>query len=142
MSDRLITRAEQEFRDAFTRLKNDQPINMPKGTPVSQNNVSLEAGKVSSALRKKRYPELVREIQAYTVPLNLDAEQKRAIKNEIKKNRLNDKEMIKALRAELSDSQSQIVYAHYEIIKTLRKCAELQALYNRVVPPPVRLKRT
>lgn len=56
-------KAEQSFRAAFIRLKTDAPLILPKGTPVSQNNVAREAGSDPSALRKSRYPSLIQEIQ-------------------------------------------------------------------------------
>jgi hypothetical protein len=57
--------AEQRFRAAFDRLKDDKPQILPRGTPVSQNNVAKEAGTDPTALRKKRFPALIREIQAW-----------------------------------------------------------------------------
>ena len=55
--------AEDRFRKAFDRLRYDFPKVLPKGTPVSQNNVAKEAGCIPSALRKSRFPILVMEIQ-------------------------------------------------------------------------------
>lgn len=57
--------AEKLFKDAFERLKCDKPIRLPRGTPVSQNNVAKEAGRDPSALRKSRYPRLIRAIQKW-----------------------------------------------------------------------------
>lgn len=57
--------AEDQFREAFLRLRNGHPRVLPPGTTVSQNNVAREAGCDPSALRKKRYPELIEEIQEY-----------------------------------------------------------------------------
>ena len=57
--------AEKLFQDAFERLKKDKPIRLPRGTPVSQNNVAKEAGRDPSALRKSRYPRLIRAIQKW-----------------------------------------------------------------------------
>lgn len=57
--------AEAAFRDAFERLKRDKPTRLPPGTPVSQNNVAKEAGRDPSALRKSRYPRLIRAIQKW-----------------------------------------------------------------------------
>lgn len=57
--------AEQAFRVAFERLKRNCPERLPPGTPVSQNNVAREAGCDPSALRKKRFPSLVAEIQQW-----------------------------------------------------------------------------
>lgn len=57
--------AEMMFRDAFERLKHDKPIRLPQGTLVSQNNVAKEAARDPSALKKSRYPCLIREIQKW-----------------------------------------------------------------------------
>lgn len=57
--------AEKLFQDAFDRLKQDKPNLLPRGTLVSQNNVAKEAGRDPSALRKSRYPRLIRAIQKW-----------------------------------------------------------------------------
>lgn len=57
--------AEQRFRLAFERLKANTPKLVEFGTLVTQNNVAREAGCDPSALRKARFPALIREIQAY-----------------------------------------------------------------------------
>ena len=57
--------AEKLFRDAFERLKCDKPTTLPRGASVTQNNVAKEAGRDPSALRKARYPRLIREIQKW-----------------------------------------------------------------------------
>lgn len=44
--------AETAFRAAFLRLKLGKPQVMPKGTPVTQNNVAREAGRDPSALKR------------------------------------------------------------------------------------------
>jgi hypothetical protein len=54
-----------KFRDAFERLKLGKPDILPKGTPLSQNNVAKEAVADPSTLRGTRFPELVSEIQAW-----------------------------------------------------------------------------
>ena len=42
-----------------------KPTTLPRNTPVTQNNVAKEAGRDPSALRKLRYPRLIREIQKW-----------------------------------------------------------------------------
>lgn len=59
------SRAEQRFRDAFERLKRNEPLLLSKGTEISQNNVAKEAGVDPSALRSSRFPELASEIQEW-----------------------------------------------------------------------------
>jgi hypothetical protein len=60
-----VSKAELKFREAFERLKQGKPDILPKGTPLSQNNVAKEAGVDPSALRRARFPELVSEIQEW-----------------------------------------------------------------------------
>jgi hypothetical protein len=64
---RINKTAEDQFREAFIRLKTGAPKNLPPGTIVSQNNVSREAGCDPSALRKNRYPGLIGEIQEHVL---------------------------------------------------------------------------
>lgn len=63
--ERKVSKAELKFREAFERLKAGKPNLLPKGTPLSQNNVAKEAGVAPSALRRSRFPELVDEIQIW-----------------------------------------------------------------------------
>lgn len=60
-----VSKAELKFRNAFECLKQGKPDILPKGTPLSQNNVAKEAGVDPSALRRARFPELVAEIQEW-----------------------------------------------------------------------------
>ena len=57
--------AADQYRDAFERLKLNRPQLLPKGTPVTQNNVAKEAGSDPSALKKARFPSLIAEIKTY-----------------------------------------------------------------------------
>lgn len=61
----VVGKAERAYLAAFERLKEGRPEVLPIGTPVSQNNVSQEAGKCASALRLERYPKLAQDIKAY-----------------------------------------------------------------------------
>ena len=63
MSKHPSDKALREFSEAFERLKRNEPKRLLRGTPVSQNNVSREAGKDAAALRKSLYPDLVGAIQ-------------------------------------------------------------------------------
>lgn len=64
-SDTSETPAKQAFREAFDRLKANKPVKLAKGTRISQNNVAKEAGCDPSALKKSRYPDLIKEIQTW-----------------------------------------------------------------------------
>ncbi|MBP5053736.1 hypothetical protein [Pseudomonas chlororaphis] len=61
----MLGRAETAFREAFERLKLNNPNLLPRGTLVTQNNVAREAGVDPSALKKARFPLLVAEIQCW-----------------------------------------------------------------------------
>lgn len=68
-----MSKAEGLFRAAYERLKVNEPTNLPKGALVTQNNVAKEAGKHPTALKKERYPALVREIQDYLKQQEIDS---------------------------------------------------------------------
>lgn len=65
MSSTSKKTAEQAFREAFERLKQNKPTVLPQDSQVTQNNIAREADRDPSALKKDRYPLLVLEIQAY-----------------------------------------------------------------------------
>lgn len=69
--------AEERFRAAFERLKENNPTELKRGTPVSQNNVAKEAGKDPSALRKNRHGKLIADIQAWVSAGNIGRAGKR-----------------------------------------------------------------
>lgn len=69
-----MSKAETVFKEAFERLKSNTPINVPKGSKISQNNVAKEAGKHPTALKKDRFPMLVLEIQDYLKQQEIDKE--------------------------------------------------------------------
>ena len=76
IEQRKISKAELKFRDAFQRFKEGELEILPKGTPISQNNIAKEAGVDPSALRRARFPELVTEIQNWIEEHKEEAEQK------------------------------------------------------------------
>ncbi len=86
---------ESEMRAAFERLKNGEPNNLPKGTPVTLSNVAKEAGMNPVSLRKERYPNLHREIKAYAEINTSPVE-----KPKTKKTRESDSKRIKRLTLE------------------------------------------
>lgn len=57
--------AEQLFREAFQRLKNNKPIILSADYTISQNNVAREASRDPTALKIARYPILIDEIKSY-----------------------------------------------------------------------------
>ncbi|MDR6392615.1 hypothetical protein [Paraburkholderia phenoliruptrix] len=132
--------AEQRFRGAFDRLKDDRPRILPRGTPVSQNNVAKEAGTDPTALRKTRFPALVREIQAWVEIHSQQQGLERARRELKKKSREDLTEQNSRLVKERDDAQSQLTSAHRLVLELLQKNAILQAKIDELRPPPSRLK--
>lgn len=120
-------RAESAFREAFDRLKRDKPDRLPKGTPVSQNNVAKEAGCDPSALRKARYPSLIAEIQRWIEEHAPDASPspRQAILAQRSRNR-SLREKIKALKAERDHALSLLVEADAKILDLTMENMRLQ----------------
>ncbi|MCG5078588.1 hypothetical protein [Paraburkholderia tagetis] len=133
--------AEQRFRLAFERLKTDKPQVLPRGTPVSQNNVAKEAGTDPTALRKARYPALIREIQAW-VEINC---QEKALQRKRQDRRRRDREdltaKIKQLEQQRDNAQSQLTSAQRQVLELLQERARLQARLDELLPPPTLLRK-
>lgn len=133
--------AEERFRAAFERLKADKPQALPRGTPVSQNNVAKEAGTDPSALKKRRYPNLIREIQAYVEI----ADHERAIQKERRSRQRRRREdlqaSVKKLQEQRDRAQSQLSSAHRAVLELLQENAILKARIEALLPPPTPLRR-
>ena len=107
MSSKTKT-AEQEFREAFERLKTNKPERLEKGSQVTQNNVAREAGRDPSSLRKGRYPTLIYEIQAYTTVIRESATKKkqrsdnrtRSSRNQLKSYKRQRDELVSIIEAQ------------------------------------------
>lgn len=140
MSSRTdLTTAEQRFRQAFERLKENRPKILPRDTPVSQNNVAKEAGCDSTALRKSRFPTLVREIQAY-VEIHKDARPSKRQKTLIaRENRRLLKDELSVLARERDIAQSQLLSAQKTILELTHERALLQQELDKFRPPVKRL---
>jgi hypothetical protein len=133
----VIGKAEQAFRDAFERLKRGKPEVLPKGTPVSQNNVAREARRDPSALKKDRYPSLIREIQLWVDehPSASPPSPRQAILGTRRRNRsLNEK--IETLKIERDRAMSLLVEADAKILELTVENARMAALLpkNTVLP--------
>ena len=55
-----------EYFEALNRLKIDEPIRVPPGTPINNNSVSLEAGRKVGSIKKSRdvFADLILSIQS------------------------------------------------------------------------------
>lgn len=124
--------AEQAFRDSFERLKLGKPQRMPKGTPVSQNNVAKEAGCDTSALRKTRYPSLIAEIQKWVEEKNVNPAPSPRQKLLAQRSRNRSlQERIAELKAQRDHALSLLVEADAKILELATENARLAALQPR-----------
>lgn len=131
------SRAEDSFREAFSRLKKDAPQRLAKGTPISQNNVAKEAGCVPSALRKSRFPSLIAEIQRFVedqvkiAPVS----PRQTMLGQRRRNR-SLKEEIVAVKIERDHALSLLLEADGKILELLLDNSTLQArLHDQNVFP-------
>lgn len=134
-----IETAEERFRAAFERLKEGMPIVVPKGTSVSQNNVAKEAGTDPSALRKARFPALIREIQAWVELNGHEAAEKKKRQDRSKKAREDMTTKLKYVKAQRDFAQSQLLSAHRQVLELSEQNAHLQARIDELLPPPRKL---
>lgn len=133
--------AKDRFRQAFERLKVDKPAILKPGTPVSQNNVAKEAGCDPSALRKSRFPSLIREIQAYVELHGNLRPSKRQVEIKKRKARQEQKHRLDDVVAERDSAQSQMVSANRRIVELTEELKLLRMQLDQLRPPPEPLKR-
>mgnify|MGYP003609266311 FL=1 len=126
---RKVSKAELKFREAFERLKVGKPDNMPKGTPLSQNNVAKEAGVDPSALRRARFPELVADIQAWIESHKDEVPQKSPRQMMLaQRSRNRDlQEKVKALEEQRDKALAQLLDAQSRILELTLENQRLQA---------------
>ena len=115
--------AADQYRDAFERLKLNRPQLLPKGTPVTQNNVAKEAGSDPSALKKSRFPSLIAEIKTY---VELHAEERPPSLNKVN---LLARQKSRALR----DRIEQVARQRDQLASLLSEAdAKILELYDRI----------
>jgi hypothetical protein len=139
--------AEKLFQDAFERLKRNKPTRLPVGTPVSQNNVAKEAGRDPSALRKSRYPRLIRAIQKW-IEDNGNAPRNRNSSASLIKGARGKNRELKARIIELTQQRdramARLVIAEDSILNLHRRLQEYKARVgesDNIVPHPAAAKR-
>jgi len=114
--------------EAFERLKINKPEIVPKGTPVSQNNVAKEAGVDPSALRSSRYPVITKSIKTWIAENSNKSHQKsQRQKNIIQRSRNKDlKEQIRDLKEQRDNALSKILDAQRQIVELTRENKSLR----------------
>lgn len=127
--------AETNFREAFERLKAGAPQVLPASSLVSQNNVAKEAGCDPSALRKARFPGLVKEIQAYLATNSLErpiSERQRLLK--ARQASRSKSETIADYKAQRDDAVSRLVEADELIVELTCRVRDLEARLEDLQP--------
>lgn len=122
--------AETLYREAFVRLRNGNPIHVPKASPVSQNNVAKEAGRDPSALKKSRFPTLIREIQDW-VDSHGPERQKKSGNSAVVASRNRNrrlKENIADLKLQRDEALALLVQADSKILELALENSRLEAL--------------
>ncbi|MEK6198826.1 MAG: hypothetical protein N2B60_01200 [Psychrobacter sp.] len=118
--DKQPGRAEIRFLEAFERLKVGRPELLPKGTPVTQNNVAKEAGVNPSALRRTRYPDLVDKIQSWIDENKDNSSQQSTRQKSLAKTAKN-----RSLKQQLDDIKAQNDIALSKLMEAERMIIEL-----------------
>lgn len=116
--------AEDRFRAAFERLKNNKPLIKAPGTSISQNNVAVEAGCDPSALRKTRFPSLIREIAAFVEIQKSKEPSKRQVLKASRQSRADLKQQLKDVAAQRDHAQSQLLAARQRILELTAELAQ------------------
>lgn len=140
LNEKQLT-AEKRFKQAFERLKANQPDILPKNTPVSQNNIAKEAGCDPSALKKDRYPSLIREIQAWLEVRKDAGPTPRETARKARDNRRGEKETLDDAKNQRNIAQSRLLSAHQRILELTLDNEKLQRDLDRYEQPPTPLKR-
>jgi len=133
--------AEARFRQAFERLKDGRPKLVEHGTPVTQNNIAREAGCDPSALKKARFPALIREIKAY---LELQQVGDQVAARKASRHRAARRSLDERLAdAELQRDQAQsvLVSANLRIVELTEEVQSLRRRLDELQPPPIKFGR-
>lgn len=111
---------------------------MLRDTLITQNNVAREAGRDPSALKKDRYPGLIREIQHWIeqYPSDGPPSPRQSILSARKRDR-SLKEKIEALKTQRDLALSMLVEADAKILDLTLETARLQALVSHSNVRPI-----
>jgi len=116
-----------EYRTALNRLKDGQPKIVPKGTKITRDAVSLEAGRGKGSIKKSRpiFSQLIADIEAAAAEQSLP---KRRVEQQ--SDRL--KSEIKDLRIQLDAALSREMSLVYELFEVKHALAKIT--HSKVVP--------
>ncbi len=120
VKERVVSKAEIRFLEAFERLKSNNPEILPKGTPVTQNNVAKEASVNPSALRRSRYPELAQQIQNW-----IEDNKENSVQKSSRQMMLAQRSKNRELREQITSLQEQRDKALSMLVETQREIVSL-----------------
>ena len=120
VKERVVSKAEIRFLEAFERLKSNNPEILPKGTPVTQNNVAKEASVNPSALRSSRYPELAQQIQNW-----IEDNKENSVQKSSRQMMLAQRSKNRELREQITSLQEQRDKALSMLVETQREIVDL-----------------
>ncbi|WP_454838358.1 hypothetical protein [Pseudomonas mohnii] len=131
--------AEESFYSAFTRLKTNTTMILPKHSEVTQNNVAREAGCDPSALRKSRYPRLIDEIKLW-ISQNGSKRPESLRQEKLKQRERNRslREEINLLKAERDSALSLLMEADARILELFIENQRLKATQPKTNVLPMR----
>ena len=141
MSSEAELTAEQRFRQAFERLKANEPKLLKTGTPVSQNSVAKEAGCDPSALRKSRFPSLVREIKAYVELHKDDVQSIRQTTLKQRAIRQKQRDILADVIRQRDVALSQIASANRRMVELSEEVKMLRLQIEGLRPSPSQIRR-
>lgn len=110
----------QEYYEALDRLKTYKSVRMPKGTKITNDSVSLEAGRGKGSIKKSRpaFAQLIIDIDEAATK-----QSKSKDKDIERSNRLNTK--ITDLQSQLDAALAREMSLVYELFETRKRLANL-----------------
>lgn len=113
MADALV-----DYFDALIRLKTGRPVHVPKGTKITNDAVSLEAGRSKGSIKKSRdiFFDLIQEIDAAAIEQSKGSNEQT---DKLDKAKRNFDQCRRELEAALAREVS-LLYELYEVKKQLR----------------------
>lgn len=129
VDNRESGRAADAFFAAFERLKTGAPQRLPKGSAVTQNNVAREAGVDPSALRKSRFPNLIRQIQEWAADAGTQLPSTSARQKVLRQRSANRglRERLDAVIVQRDQALSKLVEAEARIVELTLELSSAEA---------------
>lgn len=121
-----MTQPLTEYFEALHRLKNDRPINIPKGTKITNDAVSLEAGRGKGSIKKSRsiFTELILAIDSASAEQSQNSNLQKV---KLEKAKISADHYRRELEAALAREVS-LLFELYEVKKELAKITGINVL--------------